>query len=461
MTGGENDPANSGTGGASGYAGRADGDERDDVSGSGMRSDVADRVDDDGHQNRRFVSRRRRPAPRAHGFWRFGYPVLIVAAGVAVLLLARAGGKAVLDSTTVRVEEEVRLGEGDPGFVEFLAPTPTLLAAHTHRGQLIGVSFMARNAVGDGGGIVLMSPELLVASPEENLEDGEFLNALYSQGGLDALEFAVERMLGLGFDEVIEVTAEAMAALIQRAEPLPYLLSDDLTEVGADGLQRVVFEAGRHELSAADAARIYSFRNPGEADVNRVERQRLLWESWLGVIGRADDLDSVTQSFPGGLWPYVRSLGGETSVVEVVPMSPVAVDPKSPPFYVLGDEGWSWLSERALELVPWPHQPKSFWRPRVQLLDGIGDASAREFLLADAAVEVIRAGGVVTVMGNVDEFGVETTQFAYHRPELLSDELTNLMALELGVQMTYVELGESVPEVVDITVTVGRDRMAP
>ena len=76
------------------------------------------------------LRRRRRPAPKAHVFWRFVFPVLVIAAGVAVLLLWRAGTKSVLDSTDGR-EVEIVTDPGAPGYVAFVDPTPTLLVAHT------------------------------------------------------------------------------------------------------------------------------------------------------------------------------------------------------------------------------------------------------------------------------------------------------------------------------------------
>ena len=74
--------------------------------------------------------------------------------------------------------------------------------------------------------------------------------------------------------------------------------------------------------------------------------------------------------------------------------------------------------------------------------------------------EVIAAGGVVTVIGNAEEFGVGATQFAYHREELVRDPITNSIAIQLGVDMALVELDEGTPDVVDITVTVGSDQAA-
>lgn len=407
----------------------------------------------------RIMSRRRRPAPRAHPVWRFGYPTAVAAAALAVALLAVRGGEAVLDTETVRTSQQVRLDWNDPGYVEFVAPTPTLLVAHIHEGDLVGLSFLARSDV-EAGGIVLMSRETLVIAPGSALDDGDFLAPAYQQGGIEAVELVLERVFGFGFDEAIEVSTETLARFMQLAEPIPYLLSDDLLVAGANGAAEVAFEAGRHELTGEQAAWIYALRNPGEADVNRLERQRQLWDAWLGAIGRGENSESMTLPFPDGLWPYVRSLSAAGVVAETVPLQTVAVDPATTPFYILGEDGWSWVRRRASELVPWPQQPKGFLRPRVQLLDGVGDSAARDELLDAAARLVIDAGGVVTVMGNVDEFGVESTQLAYHRSELLSDSRTNAIAIGLGVSMIESQADSPVvDDVVDVTVSLGRDRL--
>ena len=398
--------------------------------------------------------RRRRPAPHAHFFWRFAYPAVVAAAGLAVFLLAREGGRAVLDQKAVPVDQPVVLQPDEPGYLAFVGATPTLLALHTHNGELAGVTFMARTGIDAGGGIVLLPPDLLAVPPGGNGEEGEFLSSVYAQGGADAVERLAETMFGLGFDEVIEVSSEALAGAMKPAEPLPYLLVDNLVEVGPDGVARVVYEAGRIELPAVDAAVVYAFLNPDEADVNRAERQRAMWESWLGAIGRAEDPDTVVLPFEAGLSPYLRAFSAGTTVVEVAPLQSVVLEAGARPFYLLGDEG---LRDRSLELVPWPMQPESFLRPRVQMLDGTGDPSVRDALAAD----VIAAGGVVTVIGNAPEFGVEATQFAYHRPELVTDPITNSIAVQLGVDMALVELGEGTPGVVDITVTVGQDQALP
>ena len=401
-----------------------------------------------------LFGRRRQPAPPAHSFWRFAYPAVVVAAGIAVLLLVLEGGRAVLNTTVDEVQENIVLEPDEPGYLEFVGATPTLLSLHTHNGGLSGVAFMARTGINVGGGVVLLPADLLVVPQGAASEQGELLSDTYDRGGAEAVVQVAEGMLGIGFDQVVEVPTEWLAHSMGPAAPLPYLLLDDLTDAGPDGAQQVVYEAGRHELTAADAAAVYALRNPDEADVNRVQRQRAMWESWLGVIGRAEDPEAVIPPADSPLSPFLRALGAGTAVVEVVPLQSFTPDPGSAPVHLLGAESWSWLEAKALELVPWPQQPESFLRPRVQLLDGTGDPSIRDSLADD----VVAAGGVITVIGNADTFGVEDTHFVYYREELVTDPITNSIALRLGVDMALIEPGEGIPDVVDITVTVGHDQ---
>ena len=373
-----------------------------------------------------------------------------------MLILALVGGRAVLNQTVEPVEEEIVLEPDEPGYLELVGATPTLLSLHTDNGHLTGVAFMARTGISAGGGVVLLPADLLVVPEGGSPAQGEPLSRTYAAGGVEAVRQVAEGIFGLGFDQVVEVPTEWLAHSMGPAVPLPYLLLDDLIESGPDGAQQVVYEAGRYDLAAADAAAVYAHRNPDEADGNRVQRQRTMWESWLGVIGRAQDAAAVIPPADSPLAPFLQALGAGTTVVDVVPFESFTPDPGAAPVPLLSSESRSWLRAEALELVPWPQQPESFLRPRVQLLDGTGDPSIRDAL----ATDVVSAGGVVTVIGNADAFGVEATHFAYHREELVNDPITNSIAIELGVDMTLIELGEGADDVVDITVTVGLDQAA-
>ena len=391
------------------------------------------------------------------------FPGVVVAAGIAVLLLAREGGRAVLDARFEEVQVRVELQPDEPGYLELVGVTPTLLALHTDGGALTGISFMARTGLDAGGGVVLLPADLLVAPAGGTAEEGELISDVYARGGAGAVEQVAEALLWIGFDQVIEVSTESLAQAMAPAAPLPYLLVDELSSTGTDGVPRVVYEAGRRDLSAADAAAVYSFRNDNEADVNRLQRQRDLWQSWLDVIGRAADPAAAAPPPSSPMALFLQALGAGTAVVEVPPLRSVVSDPASPPRYLLDDDpracsdaGRSWLRDEARELVPRPRQPESFLRPRVKLLDGTGDPAIRDSLVDD----VISAGGVVTEIGNADQFGVETTRFDYHRAELVNDLSTNCIAIRLGVDMALREADAGTPEVVDITVTVGSDQAA-
>ena len=395
--------------------------------------------------------RRRRPAPRAHFFWRYMFPLLVVAAGVAVYELWREGTKAVLDSTDGRVVE-VALDPNEPGYEAFVDATPTLLVLHTSGGDLAGVTFLALSDLELGGGAVLLSSDLLVEFTDDASEDqGEFLVHAYAESGAARVEFLLEQLFGYGFDEVVELSTKNLADSMRLVEPLPYLLPDDLVTEAPSGESVVWLEAGRWDLDADVAADVYSFRNPDEADANRLERQRAIWESWLESIGRSDNPDEAVLPFDEGIFPFLRSLGFGTGFVETPPLQPLIINNDGPPFYVLDAEGADWLEDHARELVPLPITAKSFVRPTVRLLDGIGDPGLRD----GALVEIVDAGGVISVIGNASDFGVEETVVAYHREELA------VAAAEIAAAIGAVATFDDAPDQpVDISVTIGLDLVA-
>ena len=394
--------------------------------------------------------------------------MIVVAAGVAVLLLSQGGARTVLDSTAGEVVDIVQRPD-EPGYEVFVQPTPTLLVAHTHDGILTGVTFMAQTDFERGGAAILLPADLIVFYDEEadggdgeaaaegaNREDeadgdpqGQLLSLAWAEGGLARVEFLAETLFGFGFGEVIELNADQFATVVGPVAPLPYLLADDLVVRTGIG-DTPWLPSGRLELDAATAARVYGFLNPGEADVNRVERQRAMWTAWLASIARADDPGSVVLPFRDGVWPFLGSLGLGSGVVETAPVQPVVLDPGGVPLYILDDEGSEWMAAKALELVPWPIPAKSSVRPTVRLLDGIGDPAVRD----DRVGDIVAAGGAVTVIGNAGEFGVARTVVAYHRAEMASAaaDLAGLFDVE-PVQL------DNPDRSTDITITVGLDQV--
>ncbi len=395
--------------------------------------------------------RRRVVAPRGNVFWRFIFPVLLVAAAVGVFLLWRVGTKAVLDSTDGRILDVVT-DPALPGFEAFVDPTPTMLVAHIDdSGALVGVTVMARTALDDGGALVVLSPDLLIdiGTDVASGQTSVLLGQAYASSGIDQLRALVESEFGFGFTEVIELDTGALGGLMALVEPIPFGLSDNLVQrSGADGVD-VWLESGVKSLDGTIAAEVFGFRNPGEFDANRVQRQLLMWNSWFGEIAEAEDLDAATLPFEVGLSPYLRSLSTGVSSIEAVPMDPVQMDPDALPLYVTGDFGDNWISAKALEMVPLPLSTTAIHRPSVRLLDGTGDPDNRLPMLK----ELVADGEVITVIGNASEFGLATTTLQYHRAEFEQEAMD--IADSIGADLVF----DATPDLpYDMTVVVGLDR---
>lgn len=386
--------------------------------------------------------RRRRPAPKAHPFFQFVFPLVVVAAAVAVLFLWREGSNAVLDSSdgldVTGVDDP-----SAPGYLAFVDPTPTLLLAHVDDNDtLVGVSVLARTGLERGGSLTLLSPDLLVGDGDESI----LLGPTYADGGIEALEAAVGEFFGFGFTEDSLVFSPLMLEeWFTLVEPVPFRLKDDLIEVDADGVETVAFGADAREFASDELAEIYGWRNDSEFDAQRFERQRDIWKAWVEQIAAADDLMAATLVFAEGLSPFLRSLAAVADI-ELVPMEAVSFGAE--PVYFLADGQEDWPAARTVGTVGLPIGFEPGARPIVRLLDGVGDITLR-----DAALEMVAAGGAeITVIGNADAFGVTSTVVAYHRPG--AEAAATALAQAIGAEVQFEEL---LDEPADLTVTIGSD----
>jgi len=392
--------------------------------------------------------KRREVAPPGNVFWRFVFPVMVIAAAAAVFGLWRAGTKAVLDSADGQLIEVIT-DPALPGFEAFVDPTPTLLVAHVDNNNLVGITVMARTALDRGGNLVVLSPDMLVPTDTSPGQTAVLLGQAYSSGGIDQIQTLVEGMFGFGFTEVIEADTQTLGSLMQLVEPIPFRLADDLEVRDGSGGVETWLTHGVMELDGQVAAQIYGFRNPGEFDVNRVERQIEMWRAWLAQLSVAPDIQAAALPFEIGLSPYLRAFATGTYDIATPPVDAVQMDPESLPLYVAGDAGDAWIAQKAIDMVPLPISTKLTHRPSVRLLDGTGDPDnrlvVREELVAD--------GAVISILGNASEFGVQNTTVSYHSSEL-EPEASRIASL-LGAELMFVEKPD-LPY--DITVTVGIDR---
>lgn len=387
---------------------------------------------------------RRRPAPKAHPFFRFVVPVVVLALGAAVLLLWREGTKAVLDSTDGTVVELVTDPDA-PGYEVFVDPTPTLLVAHLDDGELVGVTVLAATLLDNGGQAVLIGAE--VASDGA---DGPTLAQRWRVAGMDALETDLGSLFGFGFVETDAIETPELAQLLSLSEPLPINVLDDLVAIADGGGATTFLRAGGRELSGDDAAEFYRWRNPGEFEANRTERQLDVWESWLLRVAAAADPLTVTLPDDVGLSPYLRAFAGGQAALQVLPAVPDAGQ-AADAVYALDERGRTWLAEIADRMVPLPIAPIGSPTPSVRLLDGTGDAEIRE-----AALAVLVDRSEVRVLGNASEFGIVATTVTHHRADAAA--AAEALAAELGAEVVF---SDEPDQPVDLTVLIGTDWEAP
>ena len=392
--------------------------------------------------------RRRIPAPPGNIFWRFVFPALVVLAGVAVFLLWRAGTKAVLDSTDGRLIDVIT-NPALPGYEAFVDPTPTLLIAHIDEGELVGVTIMARTALDDGGNIVVLSPDLLVPTDSAPGQTEVPLGQAFTSGGIENVQTLVESLFGFGFTETTVLDTQDLGDFMARAEPIPFGLADDLVQRNSSGGVDVWLEHGIKELDGTVAAQVFGFRNPGEFDVNRVERQLDMWKSWISQIAAAPNIDDAALTFEVGLSPYMRAFAAGTVDIQNVPTVALESESEALPLYELDEEGLKWISEKSVSMVPLPISTMATHRSSVRLLDGTGNSdnrvSMREELVAD--------GEVIAIIGNAETFGIQETSVAYHTAEFKSEAAR--VAGSIGAKLIS---DEQIDLPYDITVTVGLDR---
>ena len=394
-------------------------------------------------------SGRKRPAPSLNPFWGLVFPFLVIVAGVLVFAVWQDGTRLVLESNEGERIETIT-DPTVPGYRAFVDPTPTMLIAHlTDDGELVGLTVLAQTALDQGGTAVLISAQLLL-EPTDDPADAVFVRELYATEGMDGLSRAVGDLFGFGFRETLEITTAQLRGWLRLVEPIPVMLDDNLVSVDAEGLVEIVYRAGAHDLTGADAANVYGWLNDGEFDSNRTQRQVELWEQWLSEVGRADDLVAATLPFEDGLSDYLRSLGTGTRRLEVLPLVAVSFGGDDPPFYAQTDQQRQQLEAIAREMVPLPIGSHLGARPSVGLLDGTGTGIARDEMLPI----LVDAGAEVTVIGNAQAFGVAETAVAYH----LADRQQAAVALAdaIGASVTFVE---DLNQPVDLTVTVGLDRV--
>ncbi len=309
------------------------------------------------------------PTPPLSTGWRWGFPVLLVAAIVWSAFLVVEGFDQVLESeegATLDVIVDVTA----PGFEAFVEQTWSLLVvSEDEEGHLTGVTILAVADRQNGGGTVLVVPP-------EALSGGQTLAAAHEADGVDGLRDAVVDILDVEVSNTALLTPSRLRSL---AEPA--------------GTIQVPFE----DASVAGVEAPDYLGLPFEDPMLRVARQEAWWRAWFATVGAASDPVDRLPAIVIELVEVVTAVAGGNVRVVAWP---------SP------EPGTEWVDRTVVETFPFPIPAVPGSRTTVRLLNGNGD-----FALDDIARELlVAAGAEVSVVGNHEDFDLIGTRVLYRDP---------------------------------------------
>ena len=380
------------------------------------------------------------PPPRTRRGWRRRSPeqvrrgrqVLLAgigAATVAGVALAVAGLSLVRNSTVGRYEPA--LLASDPGYEAYVVPTPTFAVVHRGPdGALAGLALLSLEVDDDGGTVVVVPPALLAdRAPTATAT----LADVYRQDGASGAVAAAGRLIGTAVGEFVEIDDAHWARLVDPVAPIEVTLAEPVGEWPAGDVSLQPDEVGRF-LAAVD---------PGQTDIDRIERQQQFWAAWLDQVGDGGR-DAVPGEESTGLGRFVRGIaGGAGHALEL----PIYRDDRPSGSYLRTNDNR--LPEVMALAVPFPTSPAPQSRVRVRLLNGTTDAS----LTTDAARFLVMGGSEIVIVGNARSFDVTETTVSYAGPE--REVLAGWVAGLFGLTSTEELLGAD--EEVDATVVLGED----
>jgi hypothetical protein len=386
--------------------------------------------------------RRRGPRRRASSpWWRFGFPLALVALVAAIPVLVWLGAKVVLDSNDGRLVSRVT-DPTAPGWEAVVEPTPTdLVLTIGPDDQLQGVSLLV--LTGDGSGGVLQIPaETLVSIEAADGATTEIgLGFEWIVNGADGVRARVGELLNLSISDAQVITPDRWAELVEPVSPLTINSPD----AAVDGNGQVVFPRGSIQITADEVSSYLSTVGRNQSDLSRLVRVEAFWRAWLAATG-AEGPSAVPPPSDQGLGLFVGTLGREQVRIETLPVSAVPNPNGGPDVYrPLPDE----VRAVVAELVPFPRGAPGA-RPTVEVLDGTGRLDHG----SAAAVLVGAAGGQVDVIGNAPEFGVATTEIIYYDDARRTDAEALRQALGVGEVVK-----SNQKNAIDITVVLGDDAL--
>jgi hypothetical protein len=320
---------------------------------------------------------------------------------LAIPILSVVGAKTVLNSRAGKVAER-NLDPRAPGYLAIVEPTPTaLVIQHDATGQPVSLTVLALGT-GDAGGSVLFVPlDTKLFTPALFVDR---VRTAFKQNGDAALASVTGRLLGIGFDKVVPVGDAEWAQLVAPVSPL------HIDNPVAMTLGEATLPQGPIDLPADEVAGYLAAQVEGQDDLDRLERQQLVWQAWLNAIAEAGT--ATVPVTTNGLGPFISTLAAgpaSMATLDVVPSAEPAKD-GTPTF----DPQLGGILEQVSDAVPAPISPGLDGRFSTKLLNGWSGEP-----IPDALVKrLVRIGAQVDALGNANRFGAKQTRIVYRSAKM-------------------------------------------
>jgi hypothetical protein len=339
------------------------------------------------------------------GWKNLAFGVTLVVLIGAIPALAVTGARTLYRSRDGQIIERITDPRA-PGYQAIVDPTPTALVVQRDDDLDPIALTVIGLGTGDTGGSVLFVPmETTLAAPA----DGFFpsLREAYEEGGNSILINETARILGFGFDRVIDLDDRGWGNAVAQVTPLTVDNPDPVDN----------FPAGQIELDPNDVGPYLAAITEDESDLNRLVRHEAFWDAWLQSLARAGSAESSSDPVvdDAGLFQFVGTLAGGSYQLETLAVTPSddSASEDTQTFEPEPDE----VRIQATEAVPFPVSPIRGARFRVRLLNGVSGTPIPENVLE----RLVAGGAQITAIGNADAFGRDTTSITYFEPGRKAD----------------------------------------
>jgi polyisoprenyl-teichoic acid--peptidoglycan teichoic acid transferase len=385
---------------------------------------------------------------------RTGLVVVLLAVAAVVLLVVTSG---VVDRA-----RDIVAPEQGPDVADLAGGRQPTLALVTYESGAEdagarSIAVLAHDRETGEGTVLLVPPSTIADVPGH----GSFgVGEAFAFGGAALTGVTLENQLGIRLDEVVAVSDDQWASLLDRVGGYEVEVTSELVAPDEDGGGEIRFQPGPQHLDGPRLAEYLTFRAPGETELDALPRvQRVL----SGLLGRLAEEPALLQTaFPDDAPELdvddpelVRQLLGELAqaraadevVTLTLPVSPLGSGRED--VYRLDAARLTQLVED--RLAPSRPSGEAGAGRNLQILNGNGIPG-----VGQVVAERLQPGGYrILLTGNADSFEYETTRIVVYDDGQEQLAIARDIRDRLGVG--EIERSGMPQSVVDVTIVVGAD----